>query len=178
MIAGFFDMFDGKIARTCKTRSASAQRFGIQIDSLSDLICFGVLPAIIGLSLGLRRLWFIPLMAVYILAALIRLAYFNVREEERQEQTDEVRKSYEGLPVTSVALIFPFAVCVSMGASLIFGLHIAPVIYAVTMGLVALAFVSKFKVPKPGTIALIGFALCGVAELVLMITLLALGKFR
>ena len=46
MIAGVCDMFDGKIASTM-TRTKKEKRFGIQIDSLSDLICFGVLPALI-----------------------------------------------------------------------------------------------------------------------------------
>jgi CDP-diacylglycerol--serine O-phosphatidyltransferase len=172
MIAGLFDMFDGKIARTCTTRSLSAQRFGIQIDSLSDLICFGVLPAVIGISLGLGRPIFIPLIVAYILAALIRLAYFNVREEERQAQTDEVRKSYEGLPVTSVALIFPLTVCLS----LILCDRWIPAVYAVAMALIAVAFISKFRVPKPGTKALIGFAAAGMAELVLLTLLLATGR--
>ena len=47
MISGVCDMFDGKVASTKKDRTRSEKRFGIQIDSLSDLICFGVLPALI-----------------------------------------------------------------------------------------------------------------------------------
>jgi len=46
MVAGLCDMFDGKIASTME-RTKPEKRFGIQIDSLSDLICFGVLPAVI-----------------------------------------------------------------------------------------------------------------------------------
>ena len=46
MGAGFCDMFDGKIAST-RPRTQQEKRFGIQIDSLSDLVCFGVLPAVI-----------------------------------------------------------------------------------------------------------------------------------
>ena len=46
MIAGFCDMFDGTIAST-KERTQQEKCFGIQIDSFSDLICFGALPAII-----------------------------------------------------------------------------------------------------------------------------------
>lgn len=43
--AGFFDLFDGKVASTKKDRTEQMKKFGIQIDSLSDLICFCVLPA-------------------------------------------------------------------------------------------------------------------------------------
>lgn len=45
MLAGLLDAFDGRIARTKKDRTEQEKRFGIQIDSLNDLVCFGVLPA-------------------------------------------------------------------------------------------------------------------------------------
>ena len=92
MIAGICDMFDGKVASTKKERSRSEKRFGIQIDSLSDLVCFGVLPAIIVYSLG--GTWVRTVAcAVYVLCALIRLAWFNVDEEERQEKEREPPKA-------------------------------------------------------------------------------------
>ena len=47
MFSGVCDMFDGKVASTKKERTRSEKRFGIQIDSLSDLVCFGVLPSVI-----------------------------------------------------------------------------------------------------------------------------------
>ena len=47
IVSGVCDVFDGKVASTKKDRSRSEKRFGIQIDSLSDLVCFGVLPAVI-----------------------------------------------------------------------------------------------------------------------------------
>ena len=50
---------------------------------------------------------FFAIMLIYMLAAMIRLAYFNVMEEERQKKEDTVREYYSGLPVTSSALIFP-----------------------------------------------------------------------
>ena len=48
MVCGFCDAFDGKVARTKKDRTDRMRKFGIQIDSLSDLVAFGVLPACIG----------------------------------------------------------------------------------------------------------------------------------
>jgi CDP-diacylglycerol--serine O-phosphatidyltransferase len=47
------------------------------------------------------------ILAFYALAGLIRLAYFNVREESRQQETDEKRKYYQGLPITSISVILP-----------------------------------------------------------------------
>ena len=84
MISGFCDMFDGKVAKTMK-RTEEEKKFGIQIDSLSDLVAFGVLPAIIGYNVGLNEWWGVAIMSIFILAALIRLAYFNVLEEARQK---------------------------------------------------------------------------------------------
>ena len=127
LICGLCDAFDGLVARTKKNRSQQEKDFGIQIDSLSDLVAFGVLPACIGMALirtspflhpmiakdqeiiGLRILGIImfSVLILYILAALIRLAYFNVTEEERQRTEGGSRKTYTGLPVTTAALIFP-----------------------------------------------------------------------
>lgn len=98
MLAGLLDAFDGRIARTKKDRTEQEKRFGIQIDSLNDLVCFGVLPAAIGWSMDCDRLWFLATMSFFALCALIRLAYFNVTEEERQDRTSEHRAYYLGVP--------------------------------------------------------------------------------
>ena len=113
LFAGLCDGFDGRVARTKKNRSSLEQRFGMQIDSFSDLISFGLLPAAIGMSMlrhnvrlsdlhELPESWLDPATAmahsdlyrgvliiialIYILAAMIRLAYFNATEEEREQQ--------------------------------------------------------------------------------------------
>ena len=111
MFSGFCDMFDGIVARTKKNRTDEEKRFGIQLDSLSDIVCFGVLPFVIGVSVGAREWWQIAIMALFALAGLIRLAYYNVTEETRQQQTDEKRKHYLGVPITSSALTVPLLFC-------------------------------------------------------------------
>ena len=65
MLAGLLDAFDGRIARTKKDRTEQEKRFGIQIDSLNDLVCFGVLPAAIGWSMDCDRLWFLATMSFF-----------------------------------------------------------------------------------------------------------------
>ena len=89
MVCGFCDMFDGAIASTRK-RTKNEKRFGIQIDSLSDLVCFGVLPAVI-VNYQTEEKYALFVCGMYVLAALIRLSYFNVTEEERQEKSTEKR---------------------------------------------------------------------------------------
>ena len=142
VIAGICDMFDGKIASTME-RSRQEKRFGVQIDSLSDLICFGVLPALIVYASGSGRLRLIP-CAVYVLCALIRLAWFNVDEEERQDREAGRRKVYLGLPVTSAALILP--VLAALGMKYRWPLQI---LLPLALLLTAAAFLTPFQLRKP-----------------------------
>lgn len=106
MLAGICDMFDGAVAAT-KCRDEREKRFGIQIDSLSDLISFGVLPGIFVYIIAGESVPVEIVTVLYVLCALIRLAYFNVLEEDRQKETTEKRKSYLGLPVTTIAILLP-----------------------------------------------------------------------
>lgn len=106
MVAGVCDMFDGAIAST-RPRMPKERRFGIQIDSLCDLICFGVFPALMVYSANHHSRLALGVCSGYVLCALIRLAYFNVLEEERQDATRERRSGYLGMPVTTIALLLP-----------------------------------------------------------------------
>ena len=55
-------MFDGKIARTKKNRTEDEKRFGIQIDSLCDVVCFGVFPIVLCYELGMTHFYSIPIL--------------------------------------------------------------------------------------------------------------------
>ena len=88
-MSGLLDTFDGKVARTKKNRTEDQKRFGIQIDSLCDIVCFGVCPVIICWFSGMQALWEVAILIFYCLAGLIRLAYYNVMEEKRQQETDD-----------------------------------------------------------------------------------------
>lgn len=105
--SGLCDMFDGKIARTKKNRTEDEKRFGIQIDSLCDVVCFGVFPIVLCYELGMTHFYSIPILIFYGLAGVIRLGYFNVMEEKRQNETSENRKYYQGLPITSMSVALP-----------------------------------------------------------------------
>lgn len=164
MLAGFCDMFDGKVARTKKDRTPQECRFGIQIDSLSDMVCFGLLPPMIAFSAGLQGPMQIAVFSCFSLAALIRLAYFNVTEEDRQEVTTERRKVYEGLPVTSTALIIPVLFAFRRDMNTMF-----PLIGTIVYGMIAAAFVIRFHLKKPGMRAMLWFIVVGVLELLLLI---------
>lgn len=109
-LSGLCDMFDGKIARTKKDRTEEEKRFGIQIDSLSDIVCFGVGSVVLCYCMGMKGIVGSTILIFYVLAGLIRLAWFNVTEETRQKETEENREYYQGLPITSMAIALPILI--------------------------------------------------------------------
>ncbi len=163
MISGFCDLFDGTIARTRK-RTENEKKFGIQIDSLADLICFGILPVSIGFSIGMTHWFEAAALVVYVLAALIRLAYYNVTEEELEFCENAPRVFYDGLPVTMVAILVPLIYTLRpvMKSGFLF-------LYALCLLGTAAAYLIKFKVRKLGMRGMIAAAFCGVAVLALLI---------
>ena len=179
LFCGLCDMFDGKVARSKKNRGEEEKAFGIQIDSLTDIVAFGVLPATMTVVLC-GNTWYSYLVAAFFtLAGMIRLAYFNVTEEIRQKSTTEVRKTYTGLPITSSALIFPFFFCVIAVFCLVFddislfielfrraGFQIA---LCALMVLTGLAFILPFKMRKPGSRELWWFLGFGVLIAVVLL---------
>lgn len=164
LFAGATDMFDGKIASTMK-RNEAEKNFGIQIDSLCDLISFGVLPVAIGYGLGLSGGFFFVSAVLYIICAIIRLAYFNVDEIMRQKNENGSRKTYYGLPVTAAAMLFPLI----YGLNDLLGAALLPV-YQVALFAVAAAFILKFKIRKPRGAALWVIFALGLAVVALVIT--------
>ena len=163
MVSGFCDLFDGSIART-RVRTDNEKKFGIQIDSLADLICFGVLPVAIGYSIGMTRWYEVVVLIVYVLAALIRLAYYNVTEDELEFCENTRRVYYDGLPVTTAAILIPVIYTLrpvmKNGFLLLFSLCLL---------LTAVAFLVKVKVRKLGMKGMIAAAFCGLAVLALLI---------
>ena len=143
--SGLCDMFDGKVARMKKDRTEDEKRFGIQIDSLCDVVCFGAFPMILCYSIGTRGPAGISILVFYLIAGVIRLAFFNVMEEKRQEETDEARKYYQGLPITSIAIILPLFCTLRplLGHRFLSELHIC----ILTVGLL---FIINFPLRKPG----------------------------
>ncbi|MBQ3546228.1 MAG: CDP-alcohol phosphatidyltransferase family protein [Lachnospiraceae bacterium] len=106
-ISGVCDAFDGVVARSKKNRTEDEKAFGMHIDSLCDVICFGVFPVIFCYCMGVDGIVGVILIFIYCLCALIRLAYFNVLEGNRQKKEEGCNKEYRGLPVTSIAISLP-----------------------------------------------------------------------
>ncbi len=173
LASGICDMFDGKIARTRKKSTEEEKRFGIQLDSLCDIVCFGVLPASVAVSMTSAaalcdRIAVWAVSGLYILCALIRLAYFNVTEETRQATEGGRRTHFMGVPVTTAAVIFPLFYALSVLAPA----PLAPWLYPAMILITAVAFITPVKVRKPHTVGLAVLGLIGLLEAVLMFYLL------
>ncbi len=148
LFSGICDSFDGRVARTRKNRTPEDLLFGERIDSLSDVIAFGVAPTMIGYGMGLNQIWMIPIYALFVLGALCRLAYFDVTEETRMKQGAKgPRKYYEGMPVTNVSFIIPIAYMIA--TLFVAGGVMEAVVMAVVYLATAISFVTPFKMMKP-----------------------------
>ncbi|MGN0159670.1 MAG: CDP-alcohol phosphatidyltransferase family protein [Brotaphodocola sp.] len=144
-LSGVCDAFDGRIARTKKTRTDDEKNFGIQLDSLCDVICFGVFPAMICYLLGVRGFLGLIIVFFYCTCAVCRLAFFNVLEEKRQQAEGGANKIYRGLPVTSISVVLPLAFWLQFILS-DFGFLILLHLVLLVVGFL---FILDFQLPKP-----------------------------
>jgi CDP-diacylglycerol--serine O-phosphatidyltransferase len=100
-LAGLFDFLDGRIARWRRKNSA----LGAQLDSLADLISFGMAPAALGFALGMRGGWDAVILIYFVCCGLSRLARYNVTAAALADAQGKV-KYFEGTPIpTSIAIV-------------------------------------------------------------------------
>ena len=135
--AVLFDWSDGNIARRMKGRTDEQRSFGGQLDSLIDIVSFGICPAVVLLSYGNFSPWFFPGAFVIVAAGVLRLSYFNVYGLISQS-------SYQGLAIDNngifLALLFVFNGMISDSA-------FTTVLYIVILTLAVLN-VAPIKTPK------------------------------
>lgn len=107
-----FDILDGRIARWRQKSSA----MGRELDSLADVISFGVAPAMIGYGFGMQGLYDRIVLAYFVACGVSRLARYNVTAEELSEGTGKV-KYFEGTPIpTSFLILCVLSVAIARGA--------------------------------------------------------------
>jgi CDP-diacylglycerol--serine O-phosphatidyltransferase len=110
-LALVFDVLDGRVARARRAHSA----LGRELDSLADVIAFGVAPAAIAYSAGMRGVWDVVILVYFVCCGVSRLARFNVTAETLSAGGDKVRY-FEGTPIpTSVVLAALVAVAAWLG---------------------------------------------------------------
>jgi CDP-diacylglycerol--serine O-phosphatidyltransferase len=152
LAALIFDILDGRIARWRQKTSA----MGRELDSLADIISFGVAPAIIAYGCGMQGLYDRVVLAFFVACGVSRLARYNITAEALSEGGDKV-KYFEGTPIpTSIVLVLLLAVAAWSGAvreNLWFGevvmagfkLHPLVLLFAVSGSLM----ISRLRIPKP-----------------------------
>lgn len=107
-----FDVLDGRIARWRQKSSA----MGRELDSLADVISFGVAPAVIAYGCGMQGLWDRIVLGFFVAAGVSRLARYNITAEELSDGGDKV-KYFEGTPIpTSLLLVVVLWVAAAQGA--------------------------------------------------------------
>jgi len=152
VLAAFvFDVLDGRIARWRQKSSA----MGLDLDSLADIVSFGVAPAVIGYGCGMQGLYDRIVLTFFVACGVSRLARFNVTAEALSEGGDKV-KYFEGTPIPTslllVIVLFVAAMQGALGGSLWFGevvvagftLHPLVLIFALSGSLM----VSRIRFPK------------------------------
>lgn len=151
LFALLFDVLDGRIARWRRQSSA----MGLELDSLADVISFGVAPAAIAYACGMQGLFDRIILLFFVASGVSRLARYNVTAEKLSESGDKV-KYFEGTPIpTSLLLLVMLALAIWQGALgnqlwlgvLIIGgfqFHPLTLMFALSGSLM----ISRIKIPK------------------------------
>ncbi|HVH43492.1 MAG TPA: CDP-alcohol phosphatidyltransferase family protein [Labilithrix sp.] len=151
-IALVCDALDGAVARWRRKSSP----LGADLDSLADIVSFGVAPATLGFALGLRGFWDAVVLCYFVSCGIARLARYNVTADSLSDERGKV-KYYEGTPIpSSLGLVLVLGIAFSVGRvhdALWFGvtqlgpflLHPLTLIYAVSGSFM----ISTIRIPKP-----------------------------
>ena len=149
------DVLDGYVARLHRRRQSA---LGADLDSLADVISFGVAPAVLGFTLGLRGGWDMVILTYFVICGVSRLARFNVTAAALADAATGKVKYFEGTPIpTSIAIVLLLGVAFFLGhvdANLWLGsvrlgpaeLHPLSLIYAASGSAMISA---TLRIPKP-----------------------------
>ena len=154
VVALVFDVLDGYVARLHPSRKSA---IGGDLDSLADIVSFGVAPAVLGYTLGLRGLWDVVCLTWFVCCGISRLARFNATAADLTNvETGKVRH-FEGTPIpTSVVIVLMLAALYAAGRTgeaFLFGssvvadriFHPFSLVYVASGSLM----ISTIRVPKP-----------------------------
>jgi CDP-diacylglycerol--serine O-phosphatidyltransferase len=149
-----FDVLDGYVARLDRKRQSV---LGADLDSLADVISFGVAPAVLGFTLGMRGGWDMLILTYFVVCGVSRLARFNVTASALADEKTGKVKYFEGTPIpTSVLLVIILGIAQYLGRvddNLWFGvtrigpaeLHLLALMFAASGSLM----ISTIRIPKP-----------------------------
>jgi CDP-diacylglycerol---serine O-phosphatidyltransferase len=152
-VALICDILDGYVARRGRRQSS----IGADLDSLADIISFGVAPAVIGFTLGMRGIWDMLILTCFVMCGISRLARFNVTAAALSDSSGKV-KYFEGMPIPgNIMIVMILGIAFGLnhtGAQIWFGalrfgagtLHPLTLIYALSG---AAMISATLRIPKP-----------------------------
>lgn len=160
IMSGICDSFDGVLARK-RNNTKKEMIYGCEMDSLSDIVCFGVLPIIISIKDGVNQWWANVIYVMYALAGIVRLAYYNTLYH-----VDEDSKGYFiGFPITSVAIIYPIIWLIFRTKKIMY----SNIMVVAMFFCLALSYIVRVKIKKIDTKWKIILAILGIAFIIVAI---------
>ena len=155
-ISGICDGFDGYFAKKVRKPNQSSE-YGVELDSLADIVCAGVFPVVISMSLGFTKWYNLIIYILFIMCGITRLTYYNVNSSSKNY--------FNGVPITVSAFVIPAIYLIFRNTTtkpyLMIGLM-------VSLGLLSVLYVTtNVKIKKPTledrTIwSAIGFIICAI----------------
>ena len=152
-ISGICDGFDGYFAKKVRKPHQSSE-YGVELDSLADIVCAGVFPVIISMSLGFTHWYNLIIYVLFIMCGITRLTYYNVNSSNKDY--------FNGVPITVSAFLIPIVYLIFRNTTAKFVLMIA---LMVSFSLLSIFYVVNVKIKKWSlqnrTIwSVIGFIIC------------------
>lgn len=167
-LACICDLFDGKAARSTPNRSEDAKFYGIQLDSLCDVISFGFIPCFMAYSFGFDGALDIIIYGLFIVCGAIRLAYFNTMASKNPNKKV---KYYRGIPIPMSTFVVTFLFVLTTFIPAVASVWI----FRIAFLALAIGFILNIKIKKPNfkkSIILLS------AEVILLLILLIAGDCK
>ncbi len=158
------DMFDGKIARSTPNRGERQQFFGVQLDSLCDVISFGVTPCFIAFSFGFNGVVDVLIYILFVACGAIRLAYFNTLANENPGKT---MKYYRGIPIP----VSCFVMTVLILLTTFIPANVTVWLFRIALLVLGIGFITNIRIKKPEVNKLL--ILAGIQVLLIIILFIA-----
>lgn len=169
LFAGLCDMFDGRVARATDKGDMRRRTFGVQIDTVCDMVSFGIAPGMFAFALGFHDTLDVIIYILFACFGAIRLAYFNT--QALTETPDLKMTSFTGMPIPTICFFLPVL-------ALLMTFVVPEVMHWVFKAvylLVGISFVINVKIKKPGSKMALFFL---VAMLACVVTLFCIGEMH
>ena len=150
LIAGICDGFDGAFAKMI--RKDGDPNFGVELDSLVDIISSGVFPVVICLSMGFNRIIDLVIYTIFLVCGVGRLAYYNITSKENSGY-------FTGVPITVSTILLP----------LIYAFTKKEIVFVSSLLILSVAYVSNFKIKKLNLKSKIALSVIGILIILFLI---------